>query len=68
MLLDRFESSFSESSIISITLESLGFLTAPLIKLESCFSSTLLCNNFIDLIAASNESLSDFEIPEIAID
>ncbi|CAG8821438.1 18955_t:CDS:1, partial [Racocetra fulgida] len=64
----RFESSLSESSIISAIPESLGFPTALLIKSELCFSSTSLCNNFIDLTAASNESSSDLEIPEIDID
>ncbi|CAG8705353.1 16558_t:CDS:2, partial [Cetraspora pellucida] len=68
MSLNRFESSLSESSNISAMLESLNFPTALLIKSESCFSSTLLCNNFIDLTAASSESLSDLEIPEIYID
>ncbi|CAG8825711.1 11810_t:CDS:2, partial [Gigaspora rosea] len=44
------------------------FPTAPLIKSESCFSSTSLCNNFINLIAASSESSSDLETPKIDID
>ncbi|CAG8805007.1 20769_t:CDS:2, partial [Cetraspora pellucida] len=68
MLLNRFESSLSESSNISAMLESLNFLIALLIKSELCFSSTSLCNNFIDLIAALSKSLSDLEIPKIDID
>ncbi|CAG8587593.1 30989_t:CDS:2 [Gigaspora margarita] len=53
MLLDRFESLLSESLNIFAILESLGFLAAPLIKSESCFSNKSLCNDFIYLIAAS---------------
>ncbi|CAG8643471.1 12408_t:CDS:1, partial [Gigaspora margarita] len=46
-----------------MTSEPSDLSTAPLVKLKPETSS--LCDNFIDLTAISNESLSDLEIPEI---
>jgi hypothetical protein len=70
MSLKKFDSSLSESSIISLP-ESLNLLTISLNDKQksksSSFLSTSLCDDFIDLTAASSEA-SDLEIPEIDID
>ncbi len=52
-----------------------GSLSPPTISLDdklksesSSFLNTSLCDNFIDLTAASSESSSNLEIPEIDVD
>ncbi|CAG8755400.1 3517_t:CDS:2 [Gigaspora rosea] len=66
MSLKKLDSSLSESSIISKT-ESLTSLNDKQKSKSSSFLSTSLCDDFIDLTAASSEA-SDLEIPEIDID
>ena len=52
-----------------------GSLSPPTISLDDklkseslSFLNTSLCDNFIDLTAASSESSSNLEIPEIDVD
>ncbi|CAG8663535.1 10229_t:CDS:10, partial [Racocetra persica] len=66
MSLKKLDSSLSESSIIS-KAKSLISLNDKQKSKSSNFLSTSLCDNFIDLTAASSEA-SDHEIPEIYID
>ncbi|RIB27599.1 hypothetical protein C2G38_2160110 [Gigaspora rosea] len=66
MSLKKLDSSLSESSIISKT-ESLTLLNDKQKSKLSSFLSTSLCDDFINLTAASSEA-SDLEIPEIDID